>query len=68
VLQDLGVSGFTGLHRSNPDRYALAAFLEAVSQGRIPKDSYFIVENLDRLSREHSRPAMLLFLGILAAR
>jgi DNA invertase Pin-like site-specific DNA recombinase len=67
TLQDLGVSGFTGLHRSNPDRYALAAFLDLVNSGRIPRDSYLIIENLDRLSREHTRPALMLFLGLLEA-
>jgi DNA invertase Pin-like site-specific DNA recombinase len=30
---------------------ALSLFLEAVENGRVPKDSYLIVENLDRLSR-----------------
>ena len=56
TLEDFGVSGFTGLHRSNPDRYALAAFLEAVQQKKVPRDSFFLVENLDRLTREHIHP------------
>jgi len=46
-LQDLGVSGFTGQHISSPDRFALAAFLEMVQNGRAPKDSYLIIENPD---------------------
>lgn len=67
TLQDLGVSGFTGQHISNPDRYALAAFLELVQTGRVPNDSYLIIENLDRLTRQHARPALMLFLGLLEA-
>src|SRR5215471_18471211 len=52
-LRDEGVSAFAGAHRQNADRHALAAFLELVKQGRIPRGSYLIVESLDRLSREH---------------
>jgi DNA invertase Pin-like site-specific DNA recombinase len=64
-LADKGVNGFTGAHRKNPDRHALAAFLELARQGRVPKGSYLIVENLDRLSREDIRPALTLFLQLL---
>lgn len=66
-LRDEGVSGFTGEHRSNPDRHALAAFLELVRAGRIPRGSYLIVESLDRLSREHIRPALTLLLNLIDA-
>lgn len=66
-LQDKGISAFTGEHRSNPDRHALAAFLELVKQGRIPRGSFLIVENLDRLSREHIRPALTLLLNLIDA-
>ena len=34
TLRDEGVSGFTGKHRANPDRNALAAFLKLVEKGR----------------------------------
>jgi len=64
-MQDRGVSGFTGEHRTNADRHALAAFLELVRQGRIAKGSYLIVESLDRLSREHIRPALTLLLNLI---
>src|SRR6516162_6489361 len=64
-LQDKGVSAFTGEHRANPERHALAAFLELVKQGRIAKGSYLIVESLDRLSREHIRPALTLLLNLI---
>jgi DNA invertase Pin-like site-specific DNA recombinase len=67
TLEDKGVSGYTGEHRDNPDRHALAAFLALVKQGRIPKGSYLIVENLDRLSREDIIPALSLFLDLIQA-
>src|SRR4051812_18370777 len=57
-LRDEGVSAFSGGHRTNPDRHALAAFLELVKRGRIQRGSYLIVESLDRLSREHIMPAL----------
>src|SRR5687767_12301056 len=44
-LRDEGISAFTGDHRRNPDRHALAGFLELVRQGKVPKGSYFIIEN-----------------------
>src|SRR5262245_60708576 len=62
---DLGKSAFTGKHRTNPDRNALAAFLKLVESGKVPKGSYLVVENLDRLTREHVRAAVTLFLSIL---
>jgi DNA invertase Pin-like site-specific DNA recombinase len=67
TLHDKGVSGFTGKHRENPDRHALAAFLKLVEFGRIPEGSYLVLENLDRLSREHIRPALTLLLNLIEA-
>lgn len=66
-LRDEGVSAFTGGHRNNPDRHALAAFLELVRRDRIQRGSYLIVESLDRLSREHIRPALTLLLNLIEA-
>src|SRR5205823_10180715 len=66
-LRDEGVSAFRGRHRENPDEYALAAFLQLVESGRVPKGSYLVVENLDRLTREKIVPAVNLFTGILLA-
>jgi DNA invertase Pin-like site-specific DNA recombinase len=66
-LRDLGRSAYTGAHRQNPDRNALAAFLKLVEQGKVPRGSYLIIENLDRLSREHIQPALLLALNLLQA-
>ncbi|HVK18110.1 MAG TPA: recombinase family protein, partial [Fimbriiglobus sp.] len=65
TLADKGVSGFSGKHRENEDRHALALFLKLAERGRIPKGSYLVVENLDRLSREDIRPALTLFLQLL---
>jgi DNA invertase Pin-like site-specific DNA recombinase len=65
TYHDLGKSAFLGDHRKNPDRYALAAFLKMAENGKIPKGSYLIVENLDRLTREHMRAAVTLFLSLL---
>jgi DNA invertase Pin-like site-specific DNA recombinase len=67
TLRDLGKSAFTGAHRKNPDRHALAAFLKLVEQGRVPRGSYLIIENLDRLTREDERAALRLWLDILDA-
>src|SRR5262245_40132952 len=64
-FRDLGRSAFLGEHRKNPDRGALAAFLRLVEQGKVPRGSFLVVENLDRLTREHVRAAVALFLQIL---
>jgi DNA invertase Pin-like site-specific DNA recombinase len=65
TLEDKGVSGFTGRHRENPDRHALAAFLALVRKGRVPRGSALIVESLDRLSREDITPALSLLLDLI---
>jgi DNA invertase Pin-like site-specific DNA recombinase len=65
TYRDLGKSAFLGDHRKNPDRHALAAFLKLTEAGRIPRDGYLLVEALDRLTREHLRAAVTLFLSIL---
>ena len=67
TLRDGGVSGYHGTHRENPDRHGLAAFLEAVRTGRVPRGSYLVAEFLDRLSREHIQPALTLLLSLLLA-
>ena len=43
----------------------LATFLELVHAGRIARGSYLIVESLDRLTREHIRPALTLLLNLI---
>jgi DNA invertase Pin-like site-specific DNA recombinase len=67
TLHDLGKSAFTGGHRVNPDRHALAAFLKLVEAGKVPRGSFLVVENLDRLSREDIQPALLLVLNLMQA-
>lgn len=67
TLRDEGKSAFRGGHRSNPDRHALAAFLDLVKAGQVPRGSYLIVESLDRLTREHIRPALTLLLNLIDA-
>ena len=43
----------------------MAAFVDLVNKGRIARGSYLIVESLDRLSREHIRPALTLLLNLI---
>jgi DNA invertase Pin-like site-specific DNA recombinase len=64
-LEDKAVPAFRGLNRKNPERYALAAFLALVEADRIPRGSFLIVEALDRLTREHIRPALTLCLNLI---
>jgi DNA invertase Pin-like site-specific DNA recombinase len=54
--RDLGVSGFRGANTKGDN--ALGRFLEAVEAGVVPKGSFLLVENLDRLSREKARKAL----------
>src|SRR5262245_26134455 len=66
-LFDPAVSAFTGKHRENPDRHALAAFLKLVERDRVHPGDFLLIENLDRLSREEEVPACHLLTGILMA-
>jgi DNA invertase Pin-like site-specific DNA recombinase len=66
TLRDLGVSAFRGAHRTG-DKHALGAFLKLANQGRIPRGSFLVIENLDRLTREDERTAIRLWLDILDA-
>jgi DNA invertase Pin-like site-specific DNA recombinase len=63
VLRDLGLSAYSGEHRS--DRGALGQFLRLVEEGKIPEGSVLLVESLDRLSREEITEALKQFLGII---
>jgi DNA invertase Pin-like site-specific DNA recombinase len=67
TLHDLGTSAFRGAHRKNPDRNALATFLKMVQDGKVARGSYLIIESLDRLTREHIRPALTLLLNLIEA-
>lgn len=59
------VSGFTAEHRTNP-KYVLSQFTSHVDAGRVNPGSYLIVENLDRLTREHWTDAVPYVLALIA--
>ena len=61
-FEDRGISAYRGLNRI---KGALGNFLNLVKEGKIPYNSYLIVENLDRLSRENVIYALLQFLSII---
>jgi DNA invertase Pin-like site-specific DNA recombinase len=65
TYHDLGKSAYVGEHRSNPDRYALAAFLKLADDDKIKPGSFLIIEALDRLTREHVRAGLMLCLGLI---
>jgi len=62
-LQDLGVSAYSGEHRS--DKSSLGQFLKLVEGGKIEKGSVLLVENFDRLSRQEITKALQQFLDII---
>lgn len=64
-IRDEGVSGFRGKHRS--DRHNLGSLLQLVKAGRIPRNSYLILESLDRLSREDLDDAVQVLLSLTNA-
>jgi DNA invertase Pin-like site-specific DNA recombinase len=57
-MTDFGVSAFRG---KNARTGALGGFLEAVNKGYVPKGSYLLIENIDRLSRDDILEAQTLF-------
>lgn len=61
-LTDRGMSAYTGANR---DVGNLGAFLRAVEDGTVPKGSWLLVENLDRLSREPAFDASYTMQGII---
>jgi DNA invertase Pin-like site-specific DNA recombinase len=63
TLRDLGKSAFRGAHHKD-DRHALGAFIKLAESGRVPPDSYLIIERLDRLTREDVNDALELFLRL----
>lgn len=64
TFEDKGVSAFKG---ANADVGKLGAFLEAVEKGAIEEGSILIVENLDRLSRQHFDEGYMLIKRITLA-
>lgn len=61
-IRDLGVSAFKG---NNFETGALGQFLVAIDDGRVAKDSYLLVESLDRLSRLPVTEALAIFQAII---
>lgn len=60
--QDLGVSAFK---RKNIEKGALAAFILAVENGAVPRGSFLIIEQFDRLSRADIDVALMLLLKLV---
>jgi DNA invertase Pin-like site-specific DNA recombinase len=61
---DRGRSGFKGTNRK---KGALGDFLKKIAAREIPRGSYLVVEDLDRLSREHPFDSIGLIKKILSA-
>ena len=64
VFVDEGVSGFKGKHAAVG---ALSKILKAIESGYIEPNTYLLIENLDRLSREEISTALDRFSSILRA-
>lgn len=62
TFRDLGISAFSGQHRTSG---ALAAFIDACKSGKVPRGSALLVESLDRLSREEVRKALRQLLELI---
>ncbi|MGO9700320.1 MAG: recombinase family protein, partial [Xanthobacteraceae bacterium] len=63
-LTDLGVSAYRS---RNAKTGALGVFLKAAEEGKVPKGSYLLVENIDRLTRDDMPDALPLFMQIVNA-
>lgn len=64
TFRDLGVSAFKG---DNTSVGRLAAFLDAIDSGAVPKGAVLLVENLDRISRDKYRKGRNILEGIIEA-
>jgi DNA invertase Pin-like site-specific DNA recombinase len=63
-MTDAGVSAFRG---KNATTGALGGFLRAVESGYVPPGSFLLIENIDRLSRDHVLEAQTLFSQLILA-
>lgn len=61
-MTDAGVSAFQG---KNARTGALSGFLEAIGKGYVAEGSYLLIENIDRLSRDHVLEAQNVFSSII---
>jgi hypothetical protein len=59
AYEDRGLSAFHGLHRHSG---AMGAFLGSAREGRVPRGSVLVVENLSRFSREAPSDALRVLL------
>lgn len=64
VMTDAGLSAYKGKNVSDG---ALGTFLKAVQEGRFPEGTILLVENLDRISRQHPMVAMSILHQIVEA-
>ena len=64
TYMDKGVSGHSGANRK---RGALSILLAEIRAGKIPSGSYLVIENIDRLTREHPLDSIEIVKQILAA-
>jgi DNA invertase Pin-like site-specific DNA recombinase len=62
TFADIGVSGFRGKHRI---RGALSLYLEHIRAGEVIKGDFFLVEDMDRMTREPVSDALKLVISIL---
>jgi DNA invertase Pin-like site-specific DNA recombinase len=63
-MSDLGVSAFRG---KNARTGALRRFLDDVEKGYVPKGSYLLIENMDRMSRDDIITSQGLFSLIISS-
>ncbi|PHV38589.1 recombinase family protein [Janthinobacterium sp. BJB304] len=61
-MRDLGVSGYTG---KNITDGALGSFVKAIECGTVPKGSFLLIEDIDRLSRLPVMEALDVFQSII---
>jgi DNA invertase Pin-like site-specific DNA recombinase len=64
-LWEPGTSAWKGRHLKDPEKNPLARFVQLVRQKKIPRGTFLIVENLDRLSRMLPVRAMRLLVELL---
>jgi hypothetical protein len=64
TFADIGVSGFRGKHRM---KGALSRYLEHIRAGEVIRGDFFLVEDMDRITREPVSDALKLVISILEA-
>lgn len=62
---DLGISAYRG--KNTEEGSDLNALIAAIKDGRIPKGSTLIIENLDRLSRDYITNSLPVFMSLIQA-